>query len=84
MLEKVPEEEYEQYIKNLRKKDINKMDYAELTDLADYELAEACDKQDWMKLKIGLRLMSLANNLTEGKAQATKAMLLKLARKAGE
>ena len=80
MIEKVPEEEYEKYIKNLQNKDIMSMDYDELTDLADHKIADACDKQDWGKLKTGLRLLSLGLNHTEAKAQASKAILLKLGR----
>ena len=83
MLEDIPEEEYKKYIDRLRKKDIIKMDYTELSDLACAEFEDACDKQDWKKLKLGFRLLWLVTNKIEGKADATKAVLIKLARGEG-
>lgn len=80
MLEKIPDDEYREYLERLRKKPINKMDYTELSDLASAELEEACEKQDWNKLKLGFRLLWLVTNQIEGKADATKAVLIKLAR----
>ena len=83
MLEDVLEEEYEKYIKRLKTKDIMSMDYDELTDLASNEISQTCDKEDWKQLKLGLRLLFLGLNKVEGKAQATKAILLKLAKEGG-
>ena len=80
MLEEIPEEEYKEYIERLKKKDIYKMDYNELSDLTMAEFEDDCDNKDWKKLRTGLRLLSLLTNNIEAKADATKTILMKLSR----
>ena len=79
-LEEIPEEEYQEYLGRLREKPINSLNYTEMSDLASAEFEDACNKKDWNKLKIGFRFLWLITNLIEGKADATKTVLLKLAR----
>jgi len=79
-LEDIPEEEYKQYLDRLSKKDINKMDYTELSDLACFEIEDACDKQDWKKLKLGFRLIWLVTNKINAKADVTKELLIRFIR----
>jgi len=79
-LEEVSEKEYMEYINKLKHKDLNTLNYSEMSDLACNEIEEACNKEDWKQLKKGFRLLWLVTNLIEGKADATKTMLIKIAR----
>ncbi len=81
MLEDISDEEYDRYIENLKKKSPMKMDYSELTDLADHVLDKATRAQDWGGVRQGIRLLVLAMNFNAGAAHAAKQGVIALARK---
>lgn len=76
-LEKISDEEYLQYIERLKKKKILSMDWEEKTDLAAFLFDSACENENWKDLKTSLRLLLLAMQDTEQKADVTKMFLMK-------
>lgn len=72
--------EYRDYIERLKKIPVLEMDYEQLSDLANEQMAVACKEQSWSGVRAAFTMMLLAMNANAGGIHAAKQSFLEIKR----